>query len=265
MIEQNPISYGAHRDLNLAMEIAELMLQNGCETTRVESTIDILLNSSEYCLESESLVLTTGIFATITDKENRSHTMVKRIKKVSTNLSSISKLNELSRNYVAKEIDYESAKKELLDIQNTYIYPKYAIAIFSGLTSMLFCFMIFLNPLDSFVSFLASSVAYAFSIRYIENNIENQFMQILTTSMIVAFFSVILHKLIPSSDLNHVVIGGIMPLVPGTETVTGMRDIIESNFLAATARILNAVIIGVSIAIGVGIVLGIYIQFGGVL
>ncbi len=265
MINDNPVSYGAHRDLNLSMEIAELMLQNGCETTRVENTIDILLNSSEYCLESESLVLTTGVFATITDKNNHSHTMIKRIKRVSTNLTSIAMLNELSRNYVSKEIDYETANITLEKIKTATVYPKYLVALFSGFTSMFFCFMIFLNFFESIAAFFSALVTYTISIYYIEDKIDNQFMQILVTSMLVVASSIIIKLIFPSLDLNQVIIGGIMPLVPGTEMVTGMRDIIESNYLAATARILSAIIIGVSISIGVGIVLGVYIRLGGVL
>ncbi len=265
MLNQDPVAYGAHRDLSLAMDIGELMLKYGCETARVETTVDILLNNSDYCLESDSLVLTTGIFATITDKNSQSHTMIKRVKNVSSNLTSIAKLNELSRLYVTKQTDYEAAKKLIEDIRNTPVYPKYIVSLFCGVTSMFFCYMKFLSPLDALMSFIAAFIAYTISVYVIEEKVENRIMQILITSIVVVFFSVLTKLAVPSSDVNSVVIGGILPLVPGTETITGMRDIMEGNFLAATARLLNAIIIGVSIAVGVGISLGVYMQLGGLI
>ncbi|MFV0440493.1 MAG: threonine/serine exporter ThrE family protein [Lachnospirales bacterium] len=257
------IVFFANRELKIAIEIGELMLMRGSETTRVENTIDIILNNSGLCTECDSLVQTTGIFITITDTSGNSHTMIKRISSIRTDLDSIAQLNNLSRLYVSKAINYEEACEMFKNIENIAMYPKHIEAFFSALTCLFFGYMIFLSPVDAFGAFLAGFFAHSYGLYVIDKHIDTQFMRIIFTSMLIGICSIIISVYLPNSDINSIMIGSIMPLVPGTETVTGVRDLVEGNFLAAIARLLNAVLIGISIAVGIGIILAIYMYLGG--
>ena len=62
------------------------------------------------------------------------------------------------------------------------------------------------------------------------------------------------------------IIGALMPLVPGLAFVNAIRDIADSDFLSGTVRMIDAILVFVYIAIGVGVTLSIYNNmFGGLL
>ena len=56
--------------------------------------------------------------------------------------------------------------------------------------------------------------------------------------------------------IDKIIIGSIMPLVPGVAFVNAIRDIANSDFIAGIVRILDALLVFVYIAIGVGFILG---------
>ncbi len=55
--------------------------------------------------------------------------------------------------------------------------------------------------------------------------------------------------------MDRIIIGSIMPLVPGIALTMAVRDFFNSDYLSGTIRIMDALIIGLSIAAGVGVVL----------
>ena len=57
-------------------------------------------------------------------------------------------------------------------------------------------------------------------------------------------------------SLDKVIIGGIIPLVPGIALTNGVRDIAGCDYLSGTIRGIEALLIGAAIALGVGFVLG---------
>lgn len=55
--------------------------------------------------------------------------------------------------------------------------------------------------------------------------------------------------------LDGIIIGAIMPLIPGLAFTNAIRDIADSDFLSGTVRMMDALMVFVYIAVGVGIVL----------
>ena len=63
--------------------------------------------------------------------------------------------------------------------------------------------------------------------------------------------------------LDGMIIGSIMPLVPGLAFVNAIRDIADSDFLSGTVRMIDALLVFVYIAVGVGVTLSAYNTMGG--
>ena len=63
--------------------------------------------------------------------------------------------------------------------------------------------------------------------------------------------------------LDGMIIGAIMPLVPGMAFTNAIRDIADSDFLSGTVRMMDALMVFVYIAVGVGIVLITYSNMTG--
>ena len=55
-------------------------------------------------------------------------------------------------------------------------------------------------------------------------------------------------------DLSHMVIGSIIPLIPGVPFTNGIRDLVDGDYIAGSVRLLDAMLAVLCVAIGVGIV-----------
>ena len=62
---------------------------------------------------------------------------------------------------------------------------------------------------------------------------------------------------------DKVIIGGIIPLVPGVALTTGIRDLFGGDYLSGGIRLMDALLTGMCIAIGVGAMIKIFQLLGG--
>lgn len=63
-----------------------------------------------------------------------------------------------------------------------------------------------------------------------------------------------LHKLGMGANLDLMVIGSIIPLVPGVAFTNTIRDIADENYIAGSVRMMEALLVFFCIAMGVGLV-----------
>lgn len=63
--------------------------------------------------------------------------------------------------------------------------------------------------------------------------------------------------------LDGMIIGGLMPLVPGLAFTNAVRELADGDFLSGTVRMIDALLVFVYIATGVGIVLNLYSKLPG--
>ncbi len=63
--------------------------------------------------------------------------------------------------------------------------------------------------------------------------------------------------------MNVIIIGSIMPLVPGVAFTNAIRDTIEGNLVSGVSRAVEALIVAASIATGVGVILKLYYTIHG--
>ncbi|MBC7960172.1 MAG: threonine/serine exporter family protein, partial [Vallitaleaceae bacterium] len=68
------------------------------------------------------------------------------------------------------------------------------------------------------------------------------------------------------TNFDLIIIGGIMPLVPGVALTNAIRDTIQGDFLSGISRTADAFIVAMSVAVGVGSILKLYnVYMGGLL
>ena len=57
-------------------------------------------------------------------------------------------------------------------------------------------------------------------------------------------------------NLNHMIVGSVIPLIPGVAFINGIREIADEDYISGSVRLLDAVLGFLCIAIGVGVMLG---------
>lgn len=249
--------------LGLALFIGELMLINGAETYRVEDTIIRICKSRGF---NHINVFTSPTVLIISDYKFDGFSFMKTIKSRSTDLQKISLLNNFSREFVSNiEITVEEAKKELKKINRTTYYSDLIQYISTGVGSAFFAGLVEGNNIPTFIStFITSILAVKIYNKMIEVSTIPAFSSFVASSFI-GFIGVILTHFNIISAPTMLVVGSIMPLLPGVSFIKGIRDLIAGDLMSGVARAFDAGVTAVSIACGVGIILDVWFRLGGVL
>lgn len=249
--------------LGLALFLGELMLTNGAETYRVEDTIIRICNSRGF---NHINVFASPTVIIISDYKFDGYSFLKTIKSRSIDLQKISLLNDFSRKFVSnKEITIDDAKKEIKKINRTESYSDLAQYISTGIGSAFFAGLVEGNNIPTFIStFITSILAVKIYNKIMSLSGISAFSSLISSSFI-AFIGVILTQLNIITAPTMLVVGAIMPLLPGVSFIKGIRDLIAGDLMSGVARAFDAGVTAISIACGVGIVLDMWLRLGGVL
>ena len=247
--------------LRLALFIGEIMLSNGAETYRVEDTIKRICSSRGF---NHVNVFATPTALIISDDRFDGYSFMKTIKKRSINLGRISLLNDFSRDFVSNpNMTVKESVYRLKEIAYYDTYPNWLIYIFTGLGSAAFSYLVGGNNLFDFIlTFLVSIVAQFVYDQLIKISYIPSFC-CLVSSLVMTASGVMLTKIGFLDDPKMLIVGAIMPLLPGVPFIKGVRDLIAGDLLSGVVRFFDASIIFISIASGVGFVLQIWIKSGG--
>ena len=247
--------------LTLSVEIADAMLRNGAEIYRIEETVIRILKA--YDIESfDVYVLSNGIFASANEDKEDACSMIRHVPLCSVNLGKITALNQLARDICAHRVSLIDSWDRLDECKKIPDYNKYLQYFFCGLGSAGFCFLFGGGILDSIFAFFIGYLEQIFLLRNSHNKMA-RFIKIIFASIMVSALSLIPSAIGLPVMRDKMVIGAIMPLVPGIAFTTAIRDFYNGDYLSGTIHIIDALITAVSIALGVCIPLGIAGYLGG--
>lgn len=254
------------RVINLAMEAGRMLLKNGGEIFRVEETMMRICRrfGVKYV---ELFTLSHGLFICAgTDKE-KLYTKVKQVPLSSTHLGIVAEVNDLSREIAAGHVGIEEAIKKLKKIDKMPVKRiPYQIAA-AGLSAGGLGYLLGGTSREAFVAFFVGCVVFSWSLFAGKHGVSKILIHIvggiIIASMALAAMQI---PFLGELRMEGIVTGGIMPLVPGLAFVNAIRDLADSDYLAGTVKMIDAVMVFVYIAIGVGTALSVYHHvLGGIL
>lgn len=249
--------------VDLAMEAGRILLKNGAEIFRVEETITRICNRFhvEYV---DTFTLSHGIFVTAENGMEKVYTKVKQVPLSGSHLGIVAEVNDLSREISAGHVSIEEATQKLKEIDKMPSNKWYFQIIASGFSSGCYGYLMGANLLESAIAFWIGCFLYIWVLIAKKYNMSKMIVNIVGGAIMTALAIVALH--IPNLqgiELGGMIVGAIMPLVPGLAFVNAIRDIADSDFLSGTVRMIDALLVFVYIAIGVGLTLSIYNNMGG--
>lgn len=246
----------------IALYAGEIMLKNGAEIYRVEDTI-LRICSSKNFKHVNAFVTPTGIF--ISDYRFDGITFIKRIKSRGIDLNKISKVNDFSREFVNSDMPLKYAIRELRRLDKAPKYNEFTRIFFTGLASAFFALLFGAKFSDFLAAFIISMIAMIVGDK-IEKISETSFLATIASGSIISILSIFFTKIGFGRSLDMIIVGSIMPLLPGVSLTNGVRDFISGDLIAGMGRVCEAIVISISIAIGVGVILKLWIHlFGGVI
>jgi len=251
-----------NRSIKLAILAGEIMLSSGAETQRVEDT---MLRILVHCgLQSpETLCTSTSIFASGAGADGATITALKRVKVRGGNFDKIARVNELSRNFVQGELSVDDAISLLENISTTPPYSKILRLGGSAVVSFCFAYIFGGSVFDSFAAFI-SAFLMQIPVIFLEKHHVAALLRNMAGGAGGTLCALLLLNAGLGQNIDFIIIGSIMPLVPGVALTNAIRDILDGDLLSGSARILEAVLVAIGIAVGVGIVLTLWMSaFGG--
>lgn len=229
----------------------ELMLRSGAETFRAEDTMAHILRKGTTARVTP-LALTTSVLVTLEDEVHEPLTTVRRVHSGSTNLSRIVQVNEISREFCEDRISLKEAHDQLNHLKD-YEYNRFMYNLATIGTSTGFALFFGGNWLDTLAALLVSSVL-AFLITLGKKTKMAGFILNCVSCAGMSFACALLgDTIMPTMDMDIVIISGLMPVVPGVAITNAVRDTLQGDYISSSARMLEACLTAVSIALGVGI------------
>lgn len=250
-----------NRILNFASTAGKIMLQSGGETYRVEETITRICQSFDVdsvdVFASPTAVMVSIIF------DGKIYSLVKRINSRSIDLNMVHNINSLSRTIYSNKPDIEFCEKELekLCVDNSYSIKTTLLA--SGIATSTFAVLFGGGIHDFICAFIIGVLTKSLSITLNKSYLNEFFINCICAALI-SIYAIILLQLGIITELDKLIAGCIMLLVPGLSLTNSIRDILEGQLLAGLSKAAEALFIGISTAVGAGTILHIYLKVGGV-
>lgn len=242
--------------LTLAVEIGDVLLRNGAEVYRVEDTVLHILDAYEI-EDCDVYVLSNGIFASANENKDDACSMVRHVPLGKTHLGRIAALNQLSREICSHECSLIDAWDRLEECKSIPEPPKGVRVFFCGLGSACFSYLFGGSVLDAFVAFFIGLALQVF-LHISDKHLESKFITNIFGSALVTMLSLFALSFGIPILQDKVVIGDIMPLVPGIALTTSIRDFFNGDYLSGTIHLIDALLTAFCIAVGVGAVITLY-------
>lgn len=250
--------------LNIALTLGTGLMENGGETYRAEDTIERICHSMG-CEQIEVFAIPTGIILSV-HYNGILYTRLHRVHKSTIDLRIVTRLNELSRRIVSGEIPNHLIEKELNFILDSPPYDPKMRSAFAGLAGGFFTLMFQGNLLEFTLSFIVCTLVALLSY-YKLRRLQSGFVKNIIAGFATASMAILLAEITTSTALtsyDKIIIGAIMPLVPGVAMTNAIRDSLSGELVAGMTKLVETLIIATGIAIGVGIALSFRINiFGG--
>lgn len=239
--------------LELTVQAGQLLLENGAEVFRVQQTMEIMAAAYGET-EFHVYVLTNGIFASL-GRDGRQHVArVGHVPQASVHLGRVDAVNTLSRQIAAGQVNLEQAMARLEQIRAMPVLPLWQQVLACGAGAGFFA-ILFGGGWREFGCAFAAGILLQLFLWQAEGRRLNKIITRLLGAALVTAVAAVCVELGFSADIDRIIIGSIMPLVPGIALTMAIRDFFNADYLSGTIRLMDALIIGLSIAAGVGAVL----------
>ena len=244
--------------VDLAVEAGRILLKNGAEIFRVEETMDRICKRFHVDYV-DSFTLSHAIFITAEKGMNEVYTKVKNVPLSGAHLGIVTEVNALSREISAGKIGIDEAWEKLRAIEQIPPKKGYFQVLAAGVGSAAFGYLLGASVNESLVAFGIGCLLYLWVLFAKKLHMSKIIVNIVGGALITLLAVLALH--VPAlgvARLDGMIVGAIMPLVPGLAFTNAIRDIANSDFLSGTVRMIDALMVLVYIAIGVGTMLSIY-------
>lgn len=243
--------------LQYVLDIAEEMLVAGAEVNRVEDSIERMISSYGCSWDRvNAFITTTNIQTTFEDPEGNIITQIRRVKRSDTNFDRLDYLNDLSRYICANKPGLDELRERYNEVMSRPYNAPWVRFLSGIMVAGGFCIFFGGSVFDGLISSIVS-LLIVFLLNYLRRFNINQMAIIFATSVIAGIASILLCSL-GLANLDKVLIGEIMLMIPGIAMTNAVRDMLLGDIATGLLRLANALIVAGAIALGIAAPLALF-------
>lgn len=240
------------------MDIGEGMLKNGAEVSRVEDTVERVCKAYGAA-HVEVFSIISVVHATVRMPDGTYSSQMRRVRQTGSDLNVLEKLNALSREVCATTPPLDEFDVKLHNIKSSISYRWWVtllamVSICGGFT--VFFGGYFLEALVACFIGAAISLFDIFPSKHI-----NMLAKTALSSFVIVLLTALSALLFKGINAGAIIMGSIMPLVPGISFGTAMRDLLLGELASGCLKVVQSLLQALMIAFAYIIVATL---FGGV-
>lgn len=240
---------GASELLGLAADSGRLSLEMGGETYRAEDTM-VDMASALGAEDAEAFAIPTGTFLSFEDAQGQTHSIVRRVKRRAMDLGGLAELHRLRLGIKGGRINLDQAREGLRALSQRRDQRQWLSAMAGSLVAPASTLLygggwadaLVSAPIGAAISMvlvpLARKAALADAIR----DALGGALAALCTGVAAVF--------IPGLDMESIIVGSLMLLVPGAALVNAIRDVMSGDLVAGMGRGAEAFMSAAALSLG---------------
>ena len=234
--------------VDMATELGYELAMCGAETFRVEDSIHRVL--ATYGIESEAFAITNCLTVSIEAQNGKPLTRMKRIGYHGNNMEGVERFNALSRRICAEKPDPQTAMEWLAETRKLCRVYKLPMVLVGDVLGSLGFAMFFGGTLVDGLWAAVCGIVIGLVSKLMDDLKANPFFSTIASSFFMALVAYIIAGLGLTDNVDTVIIGALMILVPGLLFTNSMRDIIYGDTNSGINRLVQVILIAVAIASG---------------
>lgn len=228
-----------------------LMIEGGAETYRAEDTMERMARS-QHLIGSQSFVMPTGIMFS---GNNNAPTRLMRVNNRVTDLEKVALVNAVSRKLVDQQMTIEEAYDELRRIETEHkTFPFWLQIICAGITSGAFLLLLNFDIRDLPAAMAIGALGYVIA-TLVEKKTRVKFFAEFFASLVIGIAAYLTIYSGFGRNLDGIIIGSVIPLVPGLLITNAVRDLMAGHFVSGLSKGAEAFLTASAIGAGVALVL----------
>lgn len=237
--------------IRTALLAGELLIENGSNMSRVNDTMKRIATTAG--LHSfQGFTTLTGV---VTSAEGLPNAQVVAIHNRANDLNKVALVNGLSRKFSAGKLTLKQFYRRLRQIQKLadMSAPSWQW-LAAGVMSAVLMIVFTGDTHDALVDFFIGGISYAMFL-FLNKIFTMKYLGEFSASLVIGLLAVMAVKLHLAQSADNMIIGAVMPLVPGIPLTNAMRDLVSGNLISGPTRAIEAILTAAAIGCAIVIVL----------
>ncbi len=250
--------YTADYILSKALDIGENLLRCGGEPHRIEDTVTRIC-SAYGSVHTDVFALPSLVIAGVRMADGTTASQVRRVYRTANNMYRLDLINNLSRNICCGKVRLEDIDKAVDEIMSARPFNRY-LSLLGGVIAAGGFAMFFGGTIwDGVAAAIAGLVVSALNLHKLRFG--NQMLYTVAVSFVGALTGLIVHKIGIGDNLDMIMIGTIMLVIPGLAFGNAVRDLLFGDTISGLIQFVQAIMTAVMVAFGFIVAI---MVFGGV-